>query len=334
MTKNALSYLIRTEIERNPKKEVIIKMRHPMARNNFNYYKVMYFDSLDFLIVKNIFDNSFKMHIRLEKNLIENCYEDYMTVPKGTSLKMRKTFKNKKPKNDLNHVGIELELVSKLSINEIRFLFATNGLQNNITVKSDASIVTTKAHMHAVEIAIIAAENEFKQVINKVIDLIKDFSKINKSCGLHVHLDARNRNIKHLYKSLYESQNLLYSICDRERVNNNYCKMTNFYEEYGGYSYGGDRYQGINRGAFSKFKTLEVRIMNGSLNKTLLNNYIHLLIKIASKTQFYTDKAFILNSFDSAVITYNITSNLANYLRKRIKKYNLKMKNNSVLMNV
>lgn len=94
---------------------------------------------------------------------------------------------------------------------------------------------------------------------------LKLVGTIDKSCGLHVHVDARHLDKDGLlspeqtYDRLTELYPMLKKLVPRSRLRNTYCKWTNNRAS-------GNRYAAINFCSFSSHKTIEFRCQGGSVS--------------------------------------------------------------------
>ena len=128
--------------------------------------------------------------------------------------------------------------------------------------------------------------------------------RVNSSCGLHVHLDMRQRRPTKCYKNLIRTQDILMQLVDSTRRNNvEYCEKVNvdpallkklYFSDTGKPDYNGmyigrgnqssnptyDRYTAINAQAYYKFRTIEVRLHHGSIDMTEIYNWCLLLTTI------------------------------------------------------
>lgn len=194
--------------------------------------------------------------------------------------KIEQLRKNKKPSNKRsNYVGVEMEMCTKLTDIELTDLLISNKLDRFCTISGDGSIDTTAEHEYDLELKILAKESEIEKVITKVCKLLNkdDRASTNDSCGLHVHLDMRNRKVEESFKKLYEVQDKMETFVDDTRLDNDYC-MRNTVPRYSYYANGSSRYYTINATAYKKFKTLEVRLHDGTLNSTRINKWIKFLL--------------------------------------------------------
>jgi len=203
----------------------------------------------------------------------------------GSSQGVKVLKKDKKPssKARANYVGIELEFVSPVSSIVLMEKIVKEKLSNYVTVTYDSSIDVDDDGFE-VEIKILAREAIVFQILKKVLKLLPQGCYVNNSCGLHVHLDMRNRDKEVAYKALYKALPYLSSRVDYTRLDNDYCKLnsddelSSFAEalEY-------DRYRAINPHSYSKHKTLEVRLKESTLNFREASYWIKDLIDIVNE---------------------------------------------------
>ncbi len=109
-------------------------------------------------------------------------------------------------------------------------------------------------------------------------DLLAIQASVNKTCGLHVHLDMRERGIIGSYSRLVKAQSLLFKLVDKSRHRNSFCeKSPNDWKDSAHYS-------AINANdAFEDHNTIEVRLHHGSVNITEISGWIKLLLSIVDK---------------------------------------------------
>lgn len=221
------------------------------------------------------------------------------------------------PSDKSKHVAVEIECTISDDRRDLANGFVMAGLSKHVRVKSDGSIQTgsdcsycneectcdaeslgseecgcecvcrsdSAMHNTAAEIVICAPRDSIARIVERVCDILNNQfdAKVDKSCGLHVHLDMRgSRKKSEVFKALVVNQRLLYSLVPRRRAENSYCKPTrsvDFADERDG-----DRYKGINATAYNKHRTLEVRIHSGTTSAIKINSWIALLTAIADTT--------------------------------------------------
>jgi hypothetical protein len=225
------------------------------------------------------------------------------------------------PTGDDKYVGIEMEIISKMDVNTLSSEIALAGLENNVNIVGDGSINRSTAHPYPHELRILVKEREMPKVIKKVCKILHGKSTVNKSCGLHVHLDMRSRDVDQAYANLFASQALLYSMCPKTRLTNNFCKPSNTYSKMATASQTSDRYHGINAGAFTKHKTIEVRIHSGTVNAFKIINWVKLLVQIADKPVENTERVSVWKNYKEAKRLIGLRGMLEKYVSGRIEEF-------------
>ena len=133
----------------------------------------------------------------------------------------------------------------------------------------DGSIRTTP-NTDAVEYKLLIKRSELEMRLHKFCSLISDH-RVNTSCGLHVHLDCRGRtaeDVRAIAKRMTAWLIALKEFVPESRRNNtDYCALS-FSET--------NRYRAVNFVAFSKYKTLEVRLHSGTVDYTKIIAWVRL----------------------------------------------------------
>ncbi len=230
----------------------------------------------------------------------------------------------KKPYDKSNYVGVELELICKANREVLNELFIRNKLAGLVYVKGDSSIARENSDEQTHEVTIIGKQQNINDVINRVCKVLNSKevgAYVNNSCGLHVHLDMRNRDPKMCYMNLYKALPVLAGMVPANRTKDNkYCRLNthgNFDDKsMGNYD---RRYQAINPVAYESHKTLEIRLHSGSLNATKINNWINILLAVISK-EGVTEYPAALTAHDM-INTFGISDELVNYINKRTDKF-------------
>jgi len=225
------------------------------------------------------------------------------------------------PVGNDKYVGIEMEVISKMDFHTLSGEIAMAGLEGHVNVTSDGSISRSSAYPNPHELRILTKEKEFPRIIKKVCKILKGKTSVNKSCGLHVHLDMRNRNPDMAYANLFASQALLYAMCPKTRLTNSYCKPANSYHKMTANSQSGDRYYGINAAAFGRHKTIEVRIHSGTVNAFKIINWVKLLIQIADKPVESVETVSVWKNYKEAKNLVGLRGMLEKYVSSRIEEF-------------
>lgn len=219
------------------------------------------------------------------------------------------------------YVGIEMEIVSKMDATGLSTALAMSGLENYVNLAADGSIQRSTGYPFAHELRILSKEKEFPRVIKQVCKILRGKSSVNKSCGLHVHLDMRKRNPDMAYANLFASQALLYAMCPKTRLTNNFCKPANAYAKMANASQTADRYYGINAAAFTRHQTIEIRIHSGTINAFKIINWVKLLIQIADKPTESAEQVSVWRNYKDAKRMVGLRGMLEKYVSSRIEEF-------------
>jgi hypothetical protein len=175
-------------------------------------------------------------------------------------------------------------------------------------------------------------DNEWIALEARVITRIDDLSnleafckilsevgaEVNKSCGLHVHLDMRDyeRRPAAVANKLLQALPLMKAMVPKSRIGNQYCELD--LGSGGSESGRGQRYACINDAqAFNEHKTIEVRLHSGTVNFTKISNWIRILYSVARHTGPIRDA-----SIEGLASELNWSASLVTYIVSRIKKFN------------
>lgn len=191
--------------------------------------------------------------------------------------------RDKKPKQNLPYVGIEIEFFSEYSKQTIYEITARYSLHRICKFKSDSSIDEFPEGRTPIEIVCLLPQKYWKRYLKVIIHCLKRCkAEVNNTCGIHVHLDHRmctGRNPAATYLSLQRMQNFLFSLTkpSANRRNNRYCPYeneVNFYRKFTSTN----RYSAINTDALRKFETIEVRLFHSTIDLDEIQTYINCLL--------------------------------------------------------
>jgi Putative amidoligase enzyme len=226
---------------------------------------------------------------------------------------------SKQPTTKENHVGIELEFFCKVDDEVLSQRLFVAGVAKYVQVKSDGSIRTENERPIAHELCILAKETEYEDIVHKVCEVIRACDgKVNKSCGMHVHLDMRNRDREIVFTNLVSSQNVLYAMNPKSRLESingtRYCAVTRGRK----FNPNMNRYHGINAAAYPRHGTIEVRMHSGTIDNQKIVNWVKILLRIANRTTSITRSASTIRGF---VRQFEVPIDLAEYVVERIIKF-------------
>lgn len=241
-------------------------------------------------------------------------------MDKKTARKFQKTVEDKRPRSHVKHVGVEIEFVSKLGGAELTELLVKHDLQDYVTLKDDGSLDTHGKFRNTHELCVLASERKIEKVIREVCALLKGNSSVNKTCGLHVHLDMRHRNLEKAYANLWAAQPFLYAMCPKTRIKNSYCKPVSDYQT-GKIDCHGDRYVGINRSAYHRHKTVEVRIHSSTLDAVKIVSWVKLLVKIADSKKVDAVNPQLWKDMPTVKKNIRLVTDLKKYVDERLEKF-------------
>lgn len=247
--------------------------------------------------------------------------------------KMRKIFEPKKPVTDAHHVGVEIEFVSKFDKYHIAKELMKEKVQDFVFLTEDGSLRKEGEFKHCHELTVLAPEQMIHEVLRRVLKAINtnDSSRVMNRCGLHVHLDMRNRDKKLAFYNLQKAQRILFAMNPRSRTDGTkadgtvadtvYSKridVTDFEEAFNMQTVKKDRYYGINALAIQKHNTIEIRIHSGSTNYEKISNWIKILTTIVNKTTKVNTEAAKAETFCD---NYGLDNTILEYIKERINKF-------------
>lgn len=269
--------------------------------------------------------SEWKQYKELLKELSVPQLKEYKKKARESFIKIQ----NLKPaqKDTSNFVGIEIECASKLDASSLEDLIINKAvlLHKVVRVGSDGSIRTDEVYRHPIEFRLLIKQSEVAKVLPKFMALMKPYIKVNASCGLHVHLDMRNRGYGRSYERLYTTLPLLESMVPKTRRTNTYCRINNDKKEWERVDYDrvNPRYQALNPTSYGKFKTLEVRIHSATTNARKIINWIDLLTLIIDKKfeEGIKEPSRSISSLLAFFTKYQIPTHLRNYVVQRISKF-------------
>lgn len=241
--------------------------------------------------------------------------------------------KDKKPKTNDKYVGVEIELASKLNRQQICDILYGAGFGKYLCVKDDGSIGSARAegggrtklletHPYGHELVVLVKEVEYVDVLTRLCKLLNEECsvKVDKTCGLHVHLDMRGRPVETAFHNLVSMQHYLYGMLPAARRNSTYSYPIKGTQ----WRIPDDRYHGINAQAFTKHKTLEARMHCGTTQGDKIVNWVQLLIAIADAPKITA----VPKSMQGLQAVTGISDDLVKYVSSRVAKFKSQFKDN------
>ncbi len=192
----------------------------------------------------------------------------------------------KKPTNEAQWCAVEIEFIAAGTWDVVTEALADAGLETCCHLKSDSSVEGNDTRGNPYELVVCAELGQMHSIIGRVcktLRLPEVDAGINKTCGLHIHVDMRKHDVDLAYRNLVAAYPLLSKLVPGSRVRNEFCKPpdTSDFEDA---ESEGDRYRAINPMSYGKYKTLEIRIFGGTVRADKIQQYLKVVSSIA-----YTD---------------------------------------------
>lgn len=230
-----------------------------------------------------------------------------------TAKNIQHVYETKLPEQKNKYVGIEIEFCSDIQQSDLALKLFKTGVHKFVHLKDDGSL-RPKGNERGYEMAILLKEATFRTDLKRITDILTEIkAKVEgRRCGLHVHLDMRNRRKDLVYSNMVACQDILLGIVDPSRHNNEFCTSvsskkfpTNFTGERR------DRYKTINAAAYYKYKTIEIRMHQGTVDFDEIANWTSLLIKLANYKKVIKGHIYKLTTLQK---TLKVKGKLKNYM--------------------
>ena len=168
-----------------------------------------------------------------------------------------------------NHcVGLEFECYGRIDSRNLQSI-----LPLWAQAASDASIRPPIGNLPH-EIRVLLKREDAELRLHKLCSIMQNVGlRVNKSCGLHVHLDARGVGEQAALKNARIMDNWLFHLQELvppSRRNNQYC-------QFGVTLARGQRYRAVNLQSLASHQTIEVRLGSATLDYTKVLAWIRLL---------------------------------------------------------
>lgn len=198
------------------------------------------------------------------------------------------------------YIGVEIECFTLFPQQQLQGAFALADLDDKVCVGTDSSLNWSGKETYrfeAHEVRLLTSVEHYTTDIARACEVLDACgSRVNRTCGLHVHLDQRyaRGGGKLAYRRLVRALPLLFAICAKSRRQGDFCRMNksddlpytlaNLRAE--------DHRTAVNAFAMNKHQTLEVRLHHGTANAKKISGWIDLLLAIehapASRKQVST----------------------------------------------
>lgn len=174
------------------------------------------------------------------------------------------------------YVGVEIEFSCAWPVEEAMEKLIEEGLAKYTTIGYDGE--PPRGHI-GYEWKLLVPQSEINTVLPAMGRLINSIGGMsNRTCGLHVHLDMRNRNPAKCYNNLVRAQKILFGVAHPRRSQSHWClpqATADIKAAVKGKS------AAINPHLADKKNTIEVRIREGIVDGEDMLRWSRLLIAIA-----------------------------------------------------
>jgi hypothetical protein len=212
-----------------------------------------------------------------------------------TALREDKIPKNKK---DI-YVGVEIEFIHINDVALIEELFIKQRLHKNVQLTKDNSVKPchNNEQYRGAELRILATVDDAPMVFEKVEKVLLDHrvdGHVNRSCGLHVHLDMRKRDAAQVYKNFMRVLTILKGSQPIGRTTSRFCVPNvhmDMNKQQGGLEK--QKYLLINPNPHLEGRgTIEIRVHEGTVDAEQITNWVMFLNTIANYDGVLPDKQY------------------------------------------
>lgn len=261
---------------------------------------------------------------RLKRNSNTNQIEKYGFLWSENETDMMKKLKvyldslspssPKKPLASSNYIGIEIEMGSNINRESVFNVLREFNIHKNIEIKDDGSI---RCGRYQVELACIFHEKKLNNILKlcNVINSAPISAEVDGSCGLHVHIDMRNRDRILVKNRFLNMENILFNMMPIERRRNRYCVRSNTLTD-------NERYRWFNVLAYERHRTYEIRLHNGTTRGEDILNWTKLMIAIADTPQPNETNVSTYISFDDMLQKVSYGDDLNRFILNETRRYN------------
>lgn len=241
------------------------------------------------------------------------------------------------PKNKNPHIGVEIEFYSLVYKEQVEKILEKHLLSFiDWDLGRDGSIEPPErpckecmlytmnfnpndhTHYESYELRLLMEESKIKQCMEELQVAFKHIQpKVNSSCGLHVHLDARFKNKELMFENLVNCQELFYKMNPTGRRDGDYSRP-NLSKKFSEAESTEGRYKAINASAFRKFKTIEVRVHQGCVTPSKIRAWLMILTKISNRKHKYKSE---INSLLKFKRVHKLEKEVESYIKKNVKLY-------------
>ena len=181
-----------------------------------------------------------------------------------------------------------------------------------LDVKRDGSLENDDDDLMAVEFTLLVRQDDLSD-LEKLCKLLNGLgATVNESCGMHVHIDSRNKTkaqIRTIAKRFESAMPFLSQLVPKSRRQNRYCQL-------GVSTLDGDRYHAVNLTSFAKHGTVEVRLHSATTNFVKIKNWLKIVSAVYSNR-----KNTELNNWSDFNSFIQADETLISYIKSRVETF-------------
>lgn len=185
-----------------------------------------------------------------------------------------------------------------------------------IDIKEDGSLDAEDEsdELWPVELTCLVRQDDMSS-LNKLCTLLNELgAKVNSTCGLHVHIDARHLSkgqVQRIGTKFSHALPFMGQVVPKSRTTSRFCKMkvSNFSD---------DRYCAVNLTAFEKYRTIEIRLHSSTTSFLKISNWIKMLSLITEAKMGKLESMTTLQDFFKVI---KADDSLQNYIISRVAKF-------------
>lgn len=178
------------------------------------------------------------------------------------------------PTNKLNYVGIELEfdLPNKDVFKSLKDCL-TKHLPCSTIHYEHIAFTSGGLKDYAYEVTLLCVEDDYEYAVSILLSALKQAGAfIDDRCGLHVHLDMRQRDKQEQYLKFVDHQDFLFTKVAKHRINNQYCERSSKTFQW--------KHSAIYKSM--DYVTLEIRMKESVLDDEAICDWVALLVSIVN----------------------------------------------------
>ena len=222
-----------------------------------------------------------------------------------------------KPLTKELHLGIEIECIYPRRKQQA-LLKALYPYTKYLTWSDDGSISAHDMDMNTVEFKVCFPISK-PYILKNILTILKRCrAYTNSTCGTHVHIDMRGKDVNKVCRIANNLTNIICSwrtLLPRHRVQNRFARMVT---SFGYIRDSGDRYCAINLQSYRMHKTLEIRSLEGTLDFYTIWNWCKFLLILCSNSDLE-----ISYTLQGLLHQVNFPKSVKTFLQKRSKSYKL-----------